>query len=128
MVVFALQAVSWILPPDRTHNDRHSTLAGLAAIGSVLVASSCCLPVLPFLLAAGFAGSSAVLNRLRPYLLVAAILFVAYGFYQSWRAKSCSSRPRVFNSVLLWISAVFVVVSTLFPQVLANAAADLLAK
>jgi hypothetical protein len=128
MVASARPAVSWILTSDRTHNDRRGALASLAAIGSVLVASSCCLPVLPFLLAAGFAGSSAVLNRLRPYLLVAAILFVAYGFYQSWRAKSCSSGPRVFNSVLLWISVTFVVVSTLFPQVLANAAADLLAK
>ncbi len=69
-----------------------------------------------------------MLNRLRPYLLVASILFVAYGFYKAWRAHQCRSRPSLINSILLWSSAVLVFVSTLFPQVLANAAADLLAK
>jgi hypothetical protein len=106
-----------------------TALASVAAIGSVLAASSCCLPILPFVFAAGVAGSSAILTALRPYLLVLSVVLVAYGFYQAWRAKQCrSSRPSVLISVLLWSSALFVVVSIFFPQVLANAAANLLAR
>jgi len=105
-----------------------TALASVAAIGSVLAASSCCLPILPFVFAAGVAGSSAILTALRPYLLVLSVVLVAYGFYQAWRAKQCRSRPSVLVSVLLWSSALFVVVSIFFPQVLANAAANLLAR
>jgi cytochrome bd-type quinol oxidase subunit 2 len=110
------------------HNGAGATFASLAAIGSVLVASSCCLPILPFMMAAGLAGSSTLLSAARPYLLAASILFIAYGFYQTWRAKKCQRRPSAIASVLLWASAVFVVVSIFFPQVMANAAAGLLAR
>ncbi|HVP48237.1 MAG TPA: hypothetical protein VMT32_16705 [Bryobacteraceae bacterium] len=103
-------------------------LVSFAAIGSVLAASSCCLPVLPFALAAGFAGGSAFLSAARPYLLGASILLIACGFYQASRAKQCNRRPSVIGSVLLWMSTVFVVIAILFPQVMANAAADLLAR
>jgi hypothetical protein len=110
------------------YNGTRTTLASIAAIGSVLAASSCCLPILPFVVAAGFAGGSAFLSAARPYLLGASILFIAYGFYQAWRAKKCQRRPSVIGSVLLWVSTVFVVISIFFPQVMANAAASLLAR
>lgn len=110
------------------HNGSRTVLASLAAIFSVLAASSCCLPILPFLLAAGFASSSAFLSAARPYLLGASILFIAYGFYQVWRAKKCQRRPNVIAFVLLWVSAAFVVMSIFFPQVIANASASLLAR
>ena len=113
--------------PSR-HTGANATFASLAAIASVLAASSCCLPILPFLMAAGLAGSSAFLSAARPYLLAASILFIAYGFYQTWRAKKCRRRPNVIASVLLWMSAGFVVISVFFPQVMANAAAGLLAR
>jgi hypothetical protein len=105
-----------------------TAVASVAAIGSVLAASSCCLPIFPFVFAAGVAGSSAFLTALRPYLLGLSVVFVGYGFYQAWRAKRCRSRPSVFSSVLLWSSALFVVVSIFFPQVLADAAANLIAR
>jgi hypothetical protein len=105
-----------------------TAVASLAAIGSVLAASSCCLPILPFVFAAGVAGSSALLTALRPYLLALSVVLIAYGFYQARRAKQCRSRPSVLTSVLLWSSALFVVVSIFFPQVLANAAANVLAR
>ncbi len=38
---------------------KSTTTASLAALGSVLVASSCCLPLVPFLVAGGAAGASA---------------------------------------------------------------------
>jgi cytochrome bd-type quinol oxidase subunit 2 len=108
-----------------SHGTR-TAVASVAAIGSVLAASSCCLPILPFVFAAGVAGSSALLTALRPYLLALSLVLVAYGFYQAWRSKQCQRRPGIFSSLLLWTSAVFVVVSIFFPQVLANAAANLL--
>jgi hypothetical protein len=105
-----------------------TTLASVAAIGSVIAASSCCLPIFPFMMAAGFAGSSAFLSAARPYLLATSILFVAYGFYQARRASKCRRRQSVVASALLWASAVFVVVSIFFPQMMANAAAGLLTR
>ncbi len=109
------------------YNGTRSALAGVGAIASVLAASSCCLPILPFLLAAGFAGSSAFLSAARPYLLAASILFIAYGFYQARRARKCKRQPSVIASVLLWVGAIFVFISIFFPQVMANASASLLA-
>src|SRR5215831_9848466 len=66
--------------------------ASLAAIGSVLAASSCCLPLFPFMMAAGLAGTSGFLTEVRPYLLVGSILFIAFGFYQARRARKCNRR------------------------------------
>ncbi len=103
-----------------------TTLASIAAVGSILAAATCCLPVMPFLLAASFAGGSAFLAAARPYLLAASVLFVGYGFFQSARARKCRRKPNVFTSVLLWLSALFVFVAIFFPQLAASVAADLL--
>ena len=106
--------------PDGLSHSRRTLAASLAAFGSVLAASSCCLPVLPFLFAAGTATGSAILTELRPYLLGASVGFIVFGFYQARRATQCQAKPRLFSTVLLWLSAVVVVMSVLFPQVLAN--------
>src|SRR5258707_5261340 len=105
-----------------------TAVASVAAVGSVLAASSCCLPILPFVFAAGVAGSSTLLAVLRPYLLALSVVLIVYGFYQSLRPKHCRARTSVISSVLLWSSALFVAVSIFFPQVLANAAANLVAR
>ena len=97
--------------------------ASLAAIGSVLAASSCCLPLFPFMMAAGLAGSSAFLTEARPFLLVGSILFIAFGFYQARRARKCNRRTSTVAWVLLCVSAGFVLISILFPQIIANAIA-----
>lgn len=97
--------------------------ASLAAIGSVLAASSCCLPLFPFMMAAGLAGTSAFLTEVRPYLLVGSILFIAFGFYQARRARRCNRRTSTVALVLLYLSAGFVLISILFPQIIANAIA-----
>jgi len=115
-------------PGAGPHSGMGSPLAGIAAIGSTLAAFSCCWPILPFLLGAGFAGVSAFLSAARPYLLGASVLFIAYGFYQASRAKKCQRRPSVVGSVLLWLSTVFVVMAIFFPQLIANFAANLLAR
>lgn len=104
----------------------HTTVASFAAIASVLAASGCCLPILPFVVAAGFAGGSAVLSAARPYLLAVSVLLIAYGFYQARRAKSCRRRLSLVSLILLWVSTAFVAISILFPELMANAAAGLI--
>ncbi len=106
---------------------RSTVAASLAALGSVIAASSCCLPLVPFLFAAGAAGISAFVGKLRPYLLVLSVLLIAFGFYKSWRAKQCNCRPSKISTALLWFSAIVVFVFIFFPQVIANLVADLLA-
>ena len=112
--------------PDRTRIQSSSgagtVAASLAAIGSVLAASSCCLPLFPFMMAAGLAGTSAFLTEVRPYLLAGSILFIAFGFYQARRARKCN-RTSTVALVLLCVSAGFVLISILFPQIIANAIA-----
>ena len=98
--------------------------AALSAIGSVLAAATCCLPVLPFVLAAGTAGTatflSSFIGALRPYLLGLSVVFVAFGFYQSRRASQCNCKPSVLSQVVLWLSALIVVISILLPQAFAD--------
>jgi hypothetical protein len=106
---------------------RSTVAASLAALGGVIVASSCCLPLLPFLFAAGAAGTSAFLVQFRPYLLVLSLLLIAFGFYQSWRARQCRRKPGRISTFLLWFSAIVVILFIFFPQVIANLVADLLA-
>jgi hypothetical protein len=78
------------------------------------------LPLLPFIGAASFAGSSAFFATLRPYLIFAAVLLIGYGFYQGYRAKQCYRRSSKVSTILLWCSAAVVFMSLLFPQVVAN--------
>jgi uncharacterized membrane protein len=104
-----------------------TVVASLAVLGSVIAASSCYLPLLPFLFAAGAAGTSAFVAQLRPYLLVLSVLLIAFGFCKSWRAKQCNCNPSRISTFLLWFSAFVVFVFIFFPQVIANLVADLLA-
>jgi hypothetical protein len=113
---------------DNARHSKGTVLASLAALGSAILASSCCLPLFPFLAAAGTAGSSAFFVTLRPFLVLAAIGFIAVGFYQGWRAKKCGREQGIVGKALLWISAVIVVVFTFFPQAMANFVANLLAR
>lgn len=108
-------------------DSKSTVVASLAALGSVIVASSCCLPLLPFLFAAGAAGTSAFVVQLRPYLLVLSVLLIAFGFYKSWRARKCNCNPSRISIFLLWFSAIVVLVFIFFPQVIANLVADILA-
>jgi hypothetical protein len=94
-------------------------MASVGAVASALAASSCCLPLFPFVAAAGLAGGSALMATLRPYLLGASVLLIGYGFYQARRAKQCNCRPSLVSTILLWSSAAMVVVMILFPQAIA---------
>lgn len=111
---------------ENSPRSRRTIIASLAALGGVVLASGCCLPLAPFLLAAGTAGSSAFFVKIRPFLLAASVLFIGFGFYQSWRAKQCQCQPSLLSTMLLWFSAMVVLVFILFPQAIANLLANVL--
>jgi|SRR5579872_3713761 len=115
-------------PGAKRDNGRHTALVSIAAIGSVLAASTCCLPLLPFVAAAGLAGGSTFLSAARPYLLGLSVVLIGFGFYRALRAKKCKQRPSLVSAVLLWVSAGFVFGSIFFPQVMANITVDLLTR
>jgi len=98
--------------------------AAISAVGSVLAAATCCLPVLPFVLAAGTASTatflSSFVSALRPYLLGVSVLLIALGFYQSRQASHCNCKPSVLSQVVLWLSALIVAISILIPQAFAD--------
>ena len=98
--------------------------AALSAVGGVLATLTCCLPVLPFVLAAGTASSarflSSYIGALRPYLLGLSVLLIALGFYQSRRASQCNCKPSVLSQVVLWLSTLIVAISILLPQAFAD--------
>jgi len=98
---------------------RGTILASTVALVSAVAASSCCLPLLPFVAAAGLAGSSAWLAAVRPYLLAASVLLIGFAFFQSHRAKQCNCGPSRLSTMVLWLSAAVVAVMILFPQVVA---------
>jgi len=111
-------------PTETRAHSKGKALMSLAALGSAALASSCCLPLLPFVAAVGTAGSSAFFVKLRPFLVTASLGFVALGFYQGWREKQCGRKPSRWSTALLWFSAIVVVAFTFFPQALANLIAD----
>src|SRR5581483_5237748 len=111
-------------PTETRERSKGKALMSLAALGSAALASSCCLPLLPFVAAAGTAGSSAFFVKLRPFLVAASLGFLALGFYQGWREKQCGRKPRRWSTAVLWFSAIVVVAFTFFPQALANLIAD----
>ena len=114
-------------PARNKSGSRSTVVVSMAALGSVIAASSCCLPLLPFVFAAGAAGTSAFIAQLRPYLLMLSVLLIAFGFYKSWRAKQCNCKPSGISTFILWFSAIVVFLFIFFPQVIANLVADLLA-
>ncbi len=99
-------------------------ISAISAVGSVLATLTCCLPVLPFVLAAGTASSATFLSpyitALRPYLLGVSVLLIALGFYQSRRATQCNCKPSVLSQIVLWVSALIVAISILLPQAFAD--------
>jgi hypothetical protein len=93
-----------------------------AAVASALAAFSCCLPLGPFLLAAGSAGAAGFLLPLQPYLIAFSVLMLAVGFVQAWRTRQCGRGRRALNLTVLACSTGFVA-AMLFGYVPAGAPA-----
>ena len=97
--------------------------ASLTAILSSLATLGCCLPI-GFAAALGAGAASAFFSKLRPWLLLLAIVLIGLGFWQQRRAKQCAVRGRMLGNVLLWTAVAVVVAMTLFPQQIAAFLAD----
>jgi hypothetical protein len=79
-----------------------------AAVVAVFAAVSCCLPLGPFLVAAGLAGASGFFLSIQPYLIVFAVLMLAFGFVQAVRSRRCGRKRTVLNVAVLLCSTVLV--------------------
>ncbi|MBI1788632.1 MAG: hypothetical protein HYR60_13915 [Acidobacteria bacterium] len=95
---------------------RAPSASALAALTGVLAALTCCLPAGALWMAAGLAGVSAIVAPLRPYLLAFAVLAVAFGFWQSHRARRCGLRRSRSSLILLWTAAAVIAASVLIPD------------
>lgn len=104
--------------------EKGPVLSSLAAIGSLIAATSCCLPVGAFLAAAGAAGAARILTPLRPWLIGFSVVALAFGFYQMYARSRCSVRCNWLSITVLWISAAVVALMLLFPQAIAGLLAD----
>ena len=109
-----------VVPKNSVQAGRGTILASTAALVGAAAASSCCLPLLPFIAAAGFAGSSAWFTAIRPYLLAVSVACIAFAFFQSHRAKQCNCRQSKLSTAVLWISAAIVALMIFFPEVVAG--------
>lgn len=104
--------------------NRRTILASAGALFTAIAATGCCLPLLPFVAAAGLAGGSAFFTTLQPYLLGTSVLLIGYGFYQAHRAKRCNRAPSRLSTIVLWTSAAIVVMMLVFPQLVASLLAE----
>ena len=108
--------------PQQSSSPRGTLAASAAAVGSALAAFSCCLPLGPFLLAAGSAGVAGVFLSLQPYLIAFSVLMLMVGFVQAFRARQCGRGRRVLNVTVLLCST-GLVAAMLFGYVPASAPA-----
>lgn len=107
--------------PEKS-SSRGTLASSGAAVASALAALSCCLPLGPFLLAAGSAGASGVFLSLQPYLIGFSVLMLITGFVQTFRARQCGRRRRALNVTVLLCST-GVVAAMLFGYLPASAPA-----
>lgn len=89
--------------------------APIAAVLTALATLACCLP-LGFLAALGTAGAGLFFAKYRLWFLALSPIFLAIGFWQHYRAKSCNLRAHRISGILLWIATVAVLSLFLFPQ------------
>lgn len=94
--------------------------APAAAIVAALSALACCLPF-GIAGALGLASVSVWIAPLRPWLLGAAVLLLALGFWQIYhRGNQCDRQRSRVTVVLFWLAVMVVFFVTVFPQLIAN--------
>ena len=81
--------------------------------------------LIPFQIVAGAPDS---LGRLRPFLLSASVMLIGFGFYRLWREERSKAALSTRAKWTFSLSAVVVLGMMLFPQLIANSLANLLAE
>ncbi|MGB7290804.1 MAG: mercuric transporter MerT family protein [Thermodesulfobacteriota bacterium] len=112
---------------DKSHNKSLFTVAGIAA---AIGASACCiLPLVFFALgiSGAWIGNLFALEPYKPYFIVAAILFLGFGFYKVYRKPTAESCERGtfcarrdsdrINKISLWLAAILVGLAILWPYI-----------
>ena len=99
--------------------------AALAAMVSSAITLACCLP-LGLAGAAGAASLALVVKSARPWLLILSVGMLLLGFVQVYRGRRFGVKQSRIGIILLCLAAVLVVLVSLFPQVIAGFAADIL--
>lgn len=112
-----------------------SELTIWGAVVAGLIASLCCLgPLLFAMLGLGAFGLAGIFAAARPYLLVLAVLLLAFGFYRAYfrREQACepgeacaTKRTSHIGRVRLWIASVAVLAFALSPYYAGRIAAAL---
>jgi hypothetical protein len=104
---------------------RSERLAPLAAFASAWCTLLCCVP-LTFAGAFGLASLSGWAIEYRAWLVGLSIVLLGVGFVQVYRRPAtCAPRSR-FSVAMVWLSAGFVAVAFLLPQLVATVMANLL--
>lgn len=122
---------------------RRDRLALGGAIAAALAASLCCTgPLLFVIVGAGAFGAASAFEPLRPYMLSAAVLLLAYGFYRAYfrrdaRAADCAPGTSCASSSVasssagragLWFASALVLAFALAPLYAGHISAALLRK
>jgi len=115
-----------------------SQLTIWGAVMAGLVASLCCLgPLLFAVLGLGAFGLAGIFAAARPYLLVLAVLLLAFGFYRAYfrrdqacaPGEACATKPTSrLGRVGLWVASVAVLAFALSPYYAGRMAAALVIK
>lgn len=99
--------------------EKRGIAAAVGAIGSVIAAATCCIPVGTVVAAAGTAGASAVLDTARTWLMPLSAVLIAVAIWQTYRVKPSTGRRPIAGQFILWGSAAMVAALFLFPQQIA---------
>lgn len=91
----------------------------LVAMAAALATLGCCLPF-AFLAALGTVSAGLFFAKFRIWLLASSPIFLAFGFWQHYRAKSCNLRGARLSAILLWLATLVVLAVFLFPQWIAS--------
>jgi mercuric ion transport protein len=99
-------------------------LATGGAVVAAFAASLCCIgPLLFVVLGLGTFGAATAFESARPYLLGAAVLLLAFGFYRAYfrrvacaPGEACATKPVSHASrIVLWVASVMVLAFALSP-------------
>jgi hypothetical protein len=93
-------------------------LTPIAAAISALASLACCLP-LGIAGAVGALGLSVALERLRPWLILIAVILLGLGLYQLLGQRKCQRRSPL-SLILFGLSATVVLAIIIFPQKVAD--------
>jgi len=104
---------------------KKENLSSIGSIAAALLAASCCIGPVIFILfgtSVGFLSNLMVLDPLRPYMLGAAFVMLGYSFWKLYLKKvdcNCEAdfRTRRIARMIFWTAAVSLIISVSYLKV-----------